>query len=74
VEDTSRAIGSKQNLLWNALSVEQRLQRVGNLFDLARSFAEARAPKHFSAEEKRCFVFREFYGFDLPVKTKQQDR
>lgn len=59
--------------MWNTLSVEQRLQRVGNLYDLAKSFAEARAPKHFSAEEKRCFVFREIYGFDLPVDPKEQD-
>jgi hypothetical protein len=57
--------------MWNELSVEQRLQRVGNLYCLAKSFAEARAPKHFSAEEKRSFVFREIYGFDLPVNLKQ---
>jgi len=52
--------------MWMSLSVEERLSRVGDLYALAKAFAEARAPSNSSVEEKRRFVFRELNGFDLP--------
>jgi hypothetical protein len=66
MEDTSPEIRAIQQKMWLELSVEERLRRLGDLYALAKTFAESRAPREFSAEEKRRFVFRELYGFSLP--------
>lgn len=66
MEDTSSEIRAIQQRMWMSLSVEERLRRVGDLYALAKAFAESRAPSEFSAEEKQRFVFRELYGFSLP--------
>ena len=66
MEDTRREIRAIQQSMWMSLSIEERLRRVGDLFSLAKAFAEKRAPKHLSENDRRRFVFRELYGFDLP--------
>ena len=66
MEDTSPEIRASQQKMWSELSVEERLRRLGDLYALAKTFAESRAPSEFSAEEKQRFVFRELYGFSLP--------
>jgi hypothetical protein len=48
------------------LSVDERLRRCGELFALAKRFAEQRAPAGLSNEEKTRFVFKELYGFEFP--------
>ncbi|MCA1608921.1 MAG: hypothetical protein LC730_05620 [Acidobacteria bacterium] len=49
-----------------SLPVEERLRRVGDLYTVAKAFAESRAPDKLSTEDKRRFVFHELYGFALP--------
>jgi hypothetical protein len=51
-----------------SLSVEERFRKCGEMFELAKAFAARRAPAGLSEEEKRRFVFRELYGFELPEK------
>jgi len=60
--------------MWMTLSIEERLQRVGNLFSFAKALVEKRAPESFAAEERRRFVFRELYGFDLPEIENERTR
>lgn len=72
MEDSSHKVREIHQRMWVTLSTEERLQRVGRLFSLAKALAEKRAPKDFSDEERRQFVFREIYGFDLPgLKPKK---
>jgi hypothetical protein len=52
--------------MWLALPEEERFRRCGEMFALAKAFAESRAPADLSENEKRRFVFRELYGFELP--------
>jgi len=52
--------------MWMALPEEERFRRCGEMFALAKAFAEKRVPAGLSVQEKRNFVFRELYGFDLP--------
>jgi hypothetical protein len=56
--------------MWMALSEEERFRRCGDLFALQKAFAEKRAPFGVSQEERKRFVFRELYGFDLPERDK----
>ena len=72
MEDTGREVRDLQRVLWMSLSEEERFRRCGRLFALAKQFAEARAPKGADAEETKRFVFREFYGFDMPQITDRQ--
>ena len=55
-----------QQAYWMALSEEERFLRCGEMFELARQFAEARAPSGMTVEEKNRFVFKQLYGFDPP--------
>ena len=66
MEDTSPEMKAIQQEMWMSLSVEERLRRVGDLYAVAKAFAESRAPVSLSVEERRRFVFRAMYGFDLP--------
>lgn len=68
MEDTSPEIRAIQQKMWMSLSVEERLRRVGDLYAVAKAFAESRAPAGLSVEERRRFVFREFHGLTLPEK------
>ena len=43
------------------------------MFAFAKASAEARAPEKLSFDEKRRFVFRELYGFDLPETRGKKD-
>lgn len=70
MEDTGSEIKAIQQRMWMSLTVEERLRRVGDLFAVAKAFAESRAPEGLSADETRRFVFRELYGFALPENTK----
>ena len=70
MEDTSPEIKAIQQKMWMSLSIEERLRRVGDLYSLAKAFAERRAPEGLSAEEKRKFVFQELYGFPLPENDR----
>ena len=68
MEDTSPEIKAIQQKMWMSLSIEERLRRVGDLYAVAKAFAESRAPVGLSVEERRRFVFKELYGFTLPEK------
>ncbi len=57
-----------QQAYWMSLSEEERLRRCGRLFATAKQFVEARAPLGIGALEKKLFVFKEMYGFDMPGK------
>jgi hypothetical protein len=72
MEDTSREIRALQHDLWMKLPEEERFRRCGEMFALAKQFAEERAPAGISHEEKRRFVFKELYGFDLPEPAADQ--
>ena len=52
--------------MWMDLAEEERFRRCGEMFALAKAFAEARTPSGLSRDEKRRFVFRELYGFEFP--------
>ncbi len=52
--------------MWLALSEEERLRRCGEMFAFSKIAAESRMPSGLSVAEKRRFVFRELYGFELP--------
>ena len=72
MEDTSYEIRALQQRMWMELSEEERFRRCGEMFALAKEFAEARAPFGLSRDEKRRFVFRELYGFELPKNLLKQ--
>jgi hypothetical protein len=73
MEDTSREIKDLQQKLWMALSEEERFRRCGEMFAFAKHLAWSRAPATFSPDDKRRFVFRELYGFELPEHNDLQD-
>lgn len=56
--------------MWMELSEEERFRRCGEMFTLAKTFAQMRAPATWSPDDKRRFVFKELYGFDLPEHLK----
>lgn len=49
-----------------SLPEEERFRKCGEMFELAKAFAESRAPAGLGGEELSRFVFRELYGFDFP--------
>jgi len=69
MEDTSREVIDLQQKMWMTLSEEERFRRCGEMFALAKAFAWQRAPAEFSPDDKRRFVFRELYGFELPNRN-----
>ena len=71
MEDTSREIRALQQAYWMTLSEEERFRRCGEMFALAKRFVEARVPAGLTEEQKRRFVFRELYGFDLPQHVSE---
>jgi len=73
MEDTSREIRDLQQKMWMTLSEEERFRRCGEMFALAKAFAWMRAPASFSPDDKRRFVFRELYGFELPKQDDLND-
>lgn len=70
MEDSNQEMRAIQQAYWMSLSEEERFRRCGELFSLARRFAEARAPDGLSSEEMKRFVFKEFYGFEMPVEQE----
>jgi hypothetical protein len=68
VEDTSGEMRALQQAYWMSLTEDERFRRCGRLFGLAKSFAESRAPAGLSDDEKKRFVFKELYGFEMPEK------
>ena len=68
MEDTSFEIMSLQQQMWLSLPEEERLRRCGEMFAFAKAAVESRTPPGLSEQEKRRFVFRELYGFELPEK------
>lgn len=70
MEDTSREVRAIQQQIWMSFSEEDRFRRCGEMFDLARKFALIRAPKGLSNEQLLRFVFKEMYGFEMPVRSK----
>ena len=70
MEDTSYEIRVLQQKMWMTLPEEERFRRCGEMFALAKASAEKRAPAGLSVQEKRNFVFRELYGFDLPNRIE----
>ena len=73
MEDTSREIRAIQQKYWMSLPEDERFIRCGNLFALAKEFAEKRAPAALSCEERRRFVFKELYGFDFPGSAEGEN-
>ena len=68
MEDTDQEMRARQQAYWMSLSEEERYRRCGRMFQMVKRFAEARAPLGLTEEEKKRFVFRELYGFDLPER------
>ena len=68
MEDTSKEIRAVQQAYWMTLSEEERYRRCGRMFQMTKRFAEARAPEGLDREEMKRFVFKEIYGFDMPIK------
>ena len=68
MEDTDREMRARQQAYWMSLSEEERYRRCGRMFQMVKRFAEARAPFDLTEEEKKRFVFRELYGFDMPER------
>lgn len=68
MEDTSREIRAVQHAYWMTLPVEERLRRCGEMFALAKRFAENRAPAGLTDEERKRFVFKQLYGSEMPDK------
>ena len=66
MEDTNYKIRAIQQKMWMDLPEEERFRRCGEMFALVKASAEKRAPAGLSVQDKRNFVFRELYGFDLP--------
>lgn len=66
MEDTNREVRAIQQRIWMSFPEEERFRKCGEMFELAKAFAMARASSELSDEEKRRFIFREFYGFELP--------
>ncbi|MBX3280877.1 MAG: hypothetical protein KF756_00215 [Acidobacteria bacterium] len=66
VEDTSREIRAIQQKIWMSFPEAERFRKCGEMFELAKAFAESRAPVGLSDDEKRRFVIREMYGLELP--------
>ena len=68
MEDTSEEVRALQQAYWMSLSEEERYRRCGRMFQMTKRFVEARAPDGLNPEEKKRFVFKELYGFDMPEK------
>lgn len=66
MEDTSEEVRALQQAYWMTLSEEERYRRCGRMFQMTKRFVEARAPQGLDDEEKKRFVFKELYGFDMP--------
>ena len=67
MEDTSREVKAIQQEIWMRLPEAERFRKCGEMFELAKAFAASRAPSGLSAEELSLFVFKEIYGFEMPV-------
>lgn len=67
MDDTSHEIKILQQEMWMRLPIDERLRKCGEMFALAKAFIEQRAPAGAGREERRRFVFREMYGFELPA-------
>lgn len=74
MEDTSSEIRAIQQKYWMSLSEEERFRRCGNLYALAKGFAEDRAPAGLSDPQKKQFVFKQLYGFDHPDAPKLEEK
>lgn len=68
MEDTSPEIRAIQQRIWMTLSEEERFCKCGEMFELAKAFAAERAPKGLDKEGLSRFIFREMYGFELPIR------
>ncbi len=66
MEDTSREIRALQQKMWMDLPEEERFRRCGEMFALAKAMVVERTPNGLSPADRRKFIFRELYGFDLP--------
>ena len=66
MEDTSLEIRDLQQKMWMELPEEERFRRCGEMFALAKAFIQERIPAEYSQGDKRRFIFRELYGFELP--------
>jgi hypothetical protein len=66
MDDTSAEVRAMQQAYWMSLSEEERYRRCGRMFQMTKRFVEARAPLGLTDDEKRRFVFKELYGFDIP--------
>jgi len=68
MEDTSEEVSALQHAYWMSLSEEERYRRCGRMFQTMKRFVEARAPQGLGQEEKKRFVFKELYGFEMPER------
>lgn len=66
MDDTSAEVRAMQQTYWMSLSEEERYRRCGRMFQMTKRFVEARAPLGLTDDEKRRFVFKELYGFEMP--------
>ena len=69
MDDTSEEVRALQQACWMSLSEEERYRRCGRMFQVTKRFAEARAAHGLSEDEKKRFVFKELYGFDMPERN-----
>jgi hypothetical protein len=66
MDDASPEIKAIQQEMWMRLPMEERFRRAAEMNALARAFIERRAPEGATEDERRRFIFREMYGFELP--------
>ncbi len=68
MDDTSAEVRALQQAYWMSLSEEERYRRCGRMFQMTKRFVEARAPLGLTEDEKKRFVFKELYGFEMPER------
>ena len=68
MDDTIREVRELQQAYWMSLSEEERYRRCGRMFQMTKRFVEARAPLGLTEDEKKRFVFKELYGFEMPER------
>jgi len=70
MEDTTQEVRALQQAYWMSISEEERFRRCSRLFAFAKQFVEERAPHGLSEADKKRFVFKELYGFEMPERPR----
>lgn len=66
MEDSTRELRAIQHQIWMSIPEQERFRKCGEMFELARTFAEQRAPDGLDRNGLFRFVFMEMYGVEFP--------